>query len=415
MERLKSYVRDIDSFVHDRVGPIRILFLVRNQIGWSCLYPLVKACEENSNLKLAITFDVDDCMDLPNNLENRRVFQKYYINRQLAIWKKWHFIIATDMLQSYFKRRATLVSMSHGCAYGNLDAIEDTVDYSYLQSKREDVNIVFSSSISSYEKLVAHDPGLIRSKTKIFFVTGFPKLDDQSRRTRSKGEAFLEALKLPIDRKTIVLGSHWKSKSLLSSLKANVVEALLELGPEFNILIMGHENLWRRSFSEGSAPSGLRQNIEAFAARHKNIRFLPLLEETNGLVQSADRFLVDNSSIFVEFCVADKPILFFDHPEFVFGNQQVGDLFKAATYAFSTASDVTTLAELALSEPNRHVAERKAVVDFFTYNLGGVSSYIANLLAEMGRTSGPKSHRWHIISALSKREMKVVQNKAVSL
>ena len=98
MERLKSCVRDIDSFVHDRVGPIRILFLVRNHIGWSCLYPLVKACEENSNLKLAITFDVDDCMDLPNNLENRRVFQKYYINRQLAIWKKWHFIIATERL-----------------------------------------------------------------------------------------------------------------------------------------------------------------------------------------------------------------------------------------------------------------------------------------------------------------------------
>jgi hypothetical protein len=55
----------IDNAFYESVGPIRILFVVRNGLGMSCLLPLIKEAQKRTLIKITITEEFEGCYDWP--------------------------------------------------------------------------------------------------------------------------------------------------------------------------------------------------------------------------------------------------------------------------------------------------------------------------------------------------------------
>ena len=230
-------------------------------------------------------------------------------------------------------------------------------------------------------------------------------MDQLKNSSQEIGRTFLKSLDLDSTKKTIVVGSHWESKSLLISMGSRIIEKICQIGPEYNILVTGHGRLWHDT--EGNkANKSLYTAIAKLTTQFPQLRFLPSIGNTTGLLHSADVFIGDNSSFFLENCLMDKPILFFDHPDFIFREPKVADRYKFSAFCFTDQSDVPALIKKALRTPNRHKVERKKSVDFFLARQGNSAQYISDLIVKMGRVCDPSSPRWQDLIALSVESLK---------
>ena len=115
---------------------------------------------------------------------------------------------------------------------------------------------------------------------------------------------------------------------------------------------------------------------------------------TVSAIKIADFFIGDNSSFFVESCLVDKPIFFYNHQNCEFLNQKVGLLYKKSAVNFSTIKDLINGFDKVIKDGDVLAGNRKKVVDFFLFQPGKVTSYIVKSLKVMGRSSGPKSRSW---------------------
>lgn len=403
--RFLNALRRLVGFWYERTGPVRVLFLVRNKIGFSCLRPLLLELERRGTFRIGLTLEFDGCMAPPEAPGDRALFDRYFIPNRLAVWRKWHYVVASDMAMTYFKWGQVVVQMPHGSAFGNLDATVSGEDH-WLKTVRETRRgMIFLNSVSSYQTLLAAEPTL-KTPGRAFFVCGSPKLDSLVTEGPEAGKRFLEELGLSPDRKTVVLTSHWTEKSVLRSLGKNILDQLASLQDDFNVIITGHEKLWFDPARGGpAAPSELADHAARLAELHENIRFVTLLDEMTALLKAGDVFICDNSSILVDVCLAGRPLVFFDHPDFEFGDPTVGALYRACGANFQQAENVPALVKRALSAPQEKAEARAAVADYFLARRGGAASYMADIFAEAGRVSGPWSPRWARIQAIAQREM----------
>ena len=64
---LKKALRRIDDSIFNNIGPIRILFVIRNSLGMTCLLPLIKEANKRENIHIAITEEFEGCFDWPKD------------------------------------------------------------------------------------------------------------------------------------------------------------------------------------------------------------------------------------------------------------------------------------------------------------------------------------------------------------
>ena len=115
------FIRSIDDFFYERMGPIRVLFIIRNQLGWQCLLPIITLLTERKNVVIGITIEFEGCVEIPDTGFEAEIFNRFYVNPKRAIWKKWHSIVISNQTGLYFKRNSKSIFTHHGCGFGNDD------------------------------------------------------------------------------------------------------------------------------------------------------------------------------------------------------------------------------------------------------------------------------------------------------
>lgn len=391
-------LRSVDNFYSDRVGRISILFVVRNTLGAACLIPLIKEAEKRKGVKITITDEYDGCIDWPANGELAELKSLYYLPPSMSIFfKKWHYVFTTEACGLTFLRSTTKAFIYHGCGYGNLDRnTDDFKEDDYLKKivRNSSLSLYFCNSYIDREVLSGHLESKHDLSVKKLFVSGMPRMDRLVNCDKSIRQTYLSGLGLNPDNKTVVISSHWTKKSLHKSFGVMSVEALSQSYPDINILVFGHGNLWRDD--KGS----LTRQFEQLQSSASNVRFLPNLEDTVPLLVSGDIFVGDNSSIFIEFCLMDKPVVFFDHPDFVFSDPLVEQLYKDASCHFSSIPQLVSAVGDCLTKQDVKVSQRKAVVDNFMAKRGRSSAYVMDAVEAIGKLSGPNSKNWPRIDGL---------------
>jgi hypothetical protein len=249
------------------------------------------------------------------------------------------------------------------------------------------------------------NPALGNDPAKQFYITGIPKLDRLCHANRTDGESFLASHALSTYIPTIFIGSHYTPESLLLSMTPEFVERICaRFAENNNVIVMGHGRLWRQDGIPVNVE--LSSRLKLLESTYPNFRFLPSLDDTVGFLQAADVFIGDNSSIFVEYCIVDKPIALFRTPGVDFGSLEVQHLYESASQVFSDLEGVESIIIGALGGLDNKQEKRKEVTDFFVAQQGRSTEYIVNILEKLGRINGPKSSSWDKVIKLSREEMR---------
>jgi len=395
-QTLIRQLRALDDFFFDRVGPIRVLFVVRNNLGLGTLRPVIEEIILRGGYRLSVTVEFEGCIDRAL-LSKEAWFRGCYISPEQAIWKKWHYVFTSDYSYLYFRRNEVQVLLSHGTCFGNSDvstrARHEKKDHhqGFLDGSRP--ILICANSKSTYEFFCRLSSSVSQSSSKQFVVTGRPVTDRYFNADKIKRRPFLEQHSLNPDQKTIVVGSHFNEKSLFCILGLAFIEMLCEQNSDCNVIFTGHGRLWETIDGDDNNVAAY-DALKALDKENPNFKFLPKLPDAQPLISSGDLFIIDNSSFFIECCIADKPILFFDHPEFVFGEQNVGVLYKKAAFCFSTLAELPEAVGVALDNTGSHTAEREKVVDFFLANQGHATQFVVDLIESVGRVSRPGTSQW---------------------
>lgn len=385
------FARRILQVKYGIFGPIRVLFVVRNALGMSCLLPIIVEAQKRINIKIAITVEFVGCYDFSIDEASIRLFSKYYSPPNECEAKQWHYVFTTDFTNLKYKKFSTLIYTQHSNGYGMLNKADlATCDYArnLMQAGRH--HIVFCNSHGDYSEFSSH------SNTKAFFISGFPKLDRYIKNTCLRNTQD-EQIELNPENKTIVIASHWNPRSLLKTFGTDLVKEIINAKNRYNIILTGHGNLWQNS-------STLYSELKDLDATQPGFHFLPNVSSNYYLLKNADVFIGDTSSIFIEFCLFDKPIVFFEHKDFIFSNSTVAKLYRSASTRFYKLSELPGIINESLEFDNLK-DQRKQVVQHFLSNLGNAASYTIDIIEKLSGTNMPIFPSYRRIKRLSKKEL----------
>jgi len=405
-KQIINIIKNIDDMISDNFGSIKILFVIKNSISFKVFLPIIRETIHDNHFKIYLTLECNGCFTFPEDKESQFLKYSHYINTKKALFSKWHFIFFSDFSSLYFFRHATTISIPHGYAYGNShkesNKNNDTSMYSLKTINANNISLAFLSSNNIIEKI---------SVDKTYLVTGSPQSDIFTHKIKPREKYHtLNRYKLNNKNKNIVIYSHWKENSLLNTIDIYQLEQLVKSFPIYNFIINGHILLWKNH--DGSVRiNPLFLKLTNLDKTHNNLLFLPFLKNSYDISKIADYFIGDNSSYFVEACLVDKPIFYYDHPGFIFEDSQVETLFKKACTPFSSfdalLSIMTDLKDFSDSQKN----DRKNVIDFFLFKPGYSTNYIIKFLKTIGRNSGPKSRNWDKVTNYCKMEAKFLTEK----
>ncbi|GHH97454.1 CDP-glycerol glycerophosphotransferase family protein [Neobacillus kokaensis] len=222
------------------------------------------------------------CLAASKYLINNSTFQSFFIPKSDQVYiNTWH---GTPLKSMGFDIPGN-PSLSQNVVRNFLSA-------DYLLSPNEHTSNMF---LDSY-KLKGIYPGEIIEE-------GYPRIDLTLQTNRRQFQAVLTSTGLTIDssKKTILYAPTWKgtnvsrAKNDMFQIIADMAYLIDQVGREYNVLIKVHPFLYAeaRKFQE-----------------IKNI-LVPDFIDTNELLSAVDLLITDYSSIFFDYLVTDKPILFY--------------------------------------------------------------------------------------------------------
>lgn len=394
---IKSSIRYLDNLVFDWLGPIRVLFVIRNNISFDCLIPLIRRIEGDKHFSLSITIEHEGCFSFASDNYSQYLKDNFYVRPDNVAYKKWHYVFLTDVTDQYFSRDTTVVCTTHASCFGNLDVAEGnrSVDYLTQMTIADNVDMIFFNSYSAYQLVLKESKGKIYESGRQFLITGFIRSGDMSINVkRSDRESILKQYQLDIDKPVVLITSHWTSKSLFNNIQIQHIEALLKCQPDYQFLAMGHILLWENHDGQ-SNNNPLYIQFKQLDDQYANFFFQPGVKNISEISAIADYFVLDYTSYFVDACMKNKPILFYDNPNFNFLDPMVGGLYKASSTTFSDPQNMRAAFSDMLNKDDDKQQYREQLVAHFLYQPEHVVEYIVFALKEMGKLSGRSSARWN--------------------
>ena len=397
--KILSLLRQLDDFVHENFGPIRVTFYVMNDFGLTCQLPLIKKMVVDTRFKVTVTSREPIALD---EQLDAGFLQKYCVSYSHASWLKAHYVIYTDVPDLYLRRNHISISTSHGAAFGNNDYCEKS-------SCHPDFDIIFGPSQKLKEKIEIYQPGTISNDSKLFFSTGFMKCDALFGNTFDD-ERLLAEHALDPSKKTILIASHWTTNSILRTLGVELARNICETHPDINVIQTAHDKLWSNPNSDGvehETTEPFRSDIlinqlKNLEVQHANFRFIPT-SQIQPLLSVADIFITDLSSVIIEYCAFNRPVLFYNPPSISFSDPHTYDLYKNASDSFTHITEVGELVEFNLETPENNRVGRKELIDYFLDHQGTATNTTIDIIKKMGRMSSRNSKRWKAAIKFSNR------------
>jgi CDP-glycerol glycerophosphotransferase (TagB/SpsB family) len=396
---LLAKLRFLDDLIFDNFGKIRLLFVIRNTIGYQCLLPLIRQVIMDESFVVRITKEHEGCFQFLDNNESQQLLQNYYIAPHKVVYRKWHYVFLTDRSNLYFSRHTTIVSTSHASTHGNMDLDKrggvKQLDYWTTMATEPNISLVFMNAASDFNLVLRESNDTLIGDNRDVLITGFIKSNTiiNSDYYRNKETEIYEKYQLAHDRDIVVITSHWTKKSLLNNVSTLDIELLFLKFPNFSFILMGHPLLWS-DHDSSDRRSPLYLAFQLLDKENDNFHFLPYVDDVSEITCIADYFILDYTSYFVEACMANKPIVFFEHKDFVFRIKKVGSLYRSASTHFSESKDLVTVFSDIQMSPDTKEEHRKRITNYFIFEPENVVNYIVKSLKSMGKVSGPHSRSW---------------------
>ncbi|MEC1862310.1 CDP-glycerol glycerophosphotransferase family protein [Bacillus licheniformis] len=239
--------------------------------------------------------------DMPNVEFVKRNSDKYL--QYLATAK---YLINNSTLQSFFicKEEQVYINTWHGTPLKSMgfdipgnpahsqNVLRNFISADYLLSPNKHTTNMF---LNSYKLEGLYSGEIIEE--------GYPRIDLTLNTSPEEFKSYLKDLSLLIsnDKQTILYAPTWKGNSV-SKVKNDVFQIISDMnyleekiGSDYNVLIKVHPFL----YSEASKVSELKGKL------------IPDFIDTNQLLSTVDILITDYSSIFFDFLVTDRPILFY--------------------------------------------------------------------------------------------------------
>lgn len=368
--KLLTLIKKFDDYFHSLFGPTRVAFYYENNIGFFCQLPIIlELLKDKKKFKVSI-IGVNKYEF--KNSEYLTLFNDLFIPLRIAQFKKFHFVLVTDIPMFHLRRNYKLISMDHGPAFGNSDwGLKVCTD------KQVDINFLLSQSHYNYIKTK------LSLNMKPSYIIGYPKLDRLANKGYDKKRTITK-YQLDSGKKTILIASHWSQHSILASFGDKLVDTICTLFPNFNVIQTAHNKIWTDpKFESYTLNSGrLREKLERLNKKHRNFQLIQT-GNIHELLNTANLFITDVSSVIVEFSVLDKPILFFNNPSRQFTDQKALTLYKNASFEFTTIRDAIKAINASLSDPTLTHEGRTELKNYFLSNIGTSTKVVVKILKQL--------------------------------
>lgn len=401
---MNSVIRAVDAALHGRGESIRVLVAFSG--SWhlsavSSMLTLVEELEKYPQVQLGLLNFSNEPPKF-DTIQQEAVYARNLLPRGgKAFFSKWHYVITSVPTMPDLFWDSINITMDHGPTFGKHCELR-LADPTVRRAKSDYVDVIFGLSAAQYAYLKRVAPEVFSEYKRLFFPVGFPKTDSLVNGNFSRMQ-FLESRGLDPRRKTILVSSHWCVNSILRTFGASIIEQLRPLSDECNILITGHTLLWKSDWWDNEACALLLKEIENAISKMPFAHFVRTVNELP-LLNSADLLIADHSSIFSQFCLLDRPILFFDHPSVKF-DDEVKAVYLSASEAFTELDKLEQKCSDLLLHPQRDAAGRKAAVEYFYANPGTAGKTVAETLISLGPITSKNSYLWQNAIALSNRSL----------
>jgi hypothetical protein len=353
INKLFSLARIFDDYYHNHFGPTRVAFYYTNEIGFLCQLPIIQELiKDKENYKVTI-------IGINKNEFKNSEYQSLFIPLKKAQFKKFHFVLVTDISFFYLKRNFKLIHIPHGSAFGNNDwSLKSYADNAV------DICFLLSKSNLKYNKIK------LPTVNKPTYIVGQPKLDRLANNGYDKKTSIKE-YNLDNNKKNILIASHWTQHSILATFGDELVDAICTAFPDYNIVQTAHNKIWTNpKYEEYTLNSSLlKSNLKKLRNKHSNFHLIPT-GDVHELLNIADLFITDISSVIIEFSILNRPIVFFNNPKEHFEDQKVFTLYKNASSQFTTIESAINNIKASLKDPNSSQKGRLELKDYFLSNVG---------------------------------------------
>lgn len=393
--KLKRGIKRLVSAISDRVGSIRVLFLVTNEIGFANQAPLLQALARDDAFSVATFVQDDDVSSYQPAYAD--LLDRHKVGALRARITPWHYIITTDTLEFWPLWNALGVSIEHGSCIGNIGYQPDRDIWALRILTAPNIAMAFVPGHAHLALLGERHPQFRHAPDKAYFVSGVAKLAELPRLAERRAE-LLEAIGLDPARRTVLVSSHWTEMSLLKDLGLNLIEWLAHRDEDLNILVTAHPKLWA-SASSTFDPHAFRCALEALCRHNPRVRLVATGMPVE-LLAASDLLICDHSSIRVEFAMLGRPAVLYRNPSFICESAMTDQLYRDASWVFGDLSELPVVFDDLARAPGSRSHASKRLQETFLADPSRTVEIIHSTLRSAGRVSTTASRRWDRVKAL---------------
>ena len=400
MKSLKWFTRNLVSKIFEIFGPIRVLFCIKNELGFANQAPLMALMEKNPLFKIAAVKVSSNKLEFSDR-DMQSLFNNYCISENKARFSVWHYVVATDKRTFWLSWDSVGVSIGHGSCFGSGGRSKSgQKPWPQEMAEQNNVAIVVCSGRGIYEGLRVSSDELRSNPKKAFLIAGSPKLADLAERKYDRTSVLL-SLGLDPRRKTVLVSSHWTEMSLLRDLDTSVIQFLHEWKEELNIIVTGHPKLWELTLSKRSFDGqALLSRLQSISKQYPDrLRISPTAAPFE-LMAASDVLLCDHSSIRVEFSLLERPVGLYRNKNFICESRNTDELYRSASEVFHDISSFEPVLKKILSPDYENSKSIRDLRRFFIMDPSRGAEKIVNFLAGCGRVASPGSSRWKKVKQL---------------
>ena len=341
---LLNAIRRLDHQIRKaRSGPRRILFDYGNDYGAVCAKPVIEVLLARGH-RVFVTGRVHPRTFDPS-------LSPHWRAPAAADWSGWDAVIITGRPTVWYRRWTRSFYLYHGIGSGG-----GGKSYAVRMCENYDIDVILATGpqAAAFDELVIRNQVLPVSVIQV----GFPKTDALVNGCYDRA-ATLRALGLDPTLPTVMVCSHWTPPGLLPTFGSRLIEALVTVG-NCNLIVGGHPQIWQQE-CRTRLGSDWYSRLEGAVARTGIGRAFPE-PDARPFLFGADLLVSDHSSISLEYAVLGRPIVFFEHPDWVWGDPRLLEDLRRATMPVGSIDEIVSAVAGFVSRPLPWTADTSELV-----------------------------------------------------
>ncbi len=361
-----------------------ILIYIKNQNSCDGLFRVLEQLVKKGHTEVFVTGEDQNIKPDPRYI--RRDLPIRPMSLRVAAQYRWAAVVSTHLPAYKAARNGPLMIIPHGTGFG--------IGGAYHEFLASNCDVYFAHSPNELKYLKGRLGQQFPEDR--FVASGVPSTDDLAEYVGLETSARCELkqeLGLNPDIPVILVSSHWTPDSVLRTWGCGALAALESFAADYSIVQIAHQGIWDNPEFDTYNPRKdvygkpevfnskiLFDELSAYCKDREQVHFLPDARTAKALAV-ADLLIGDYSSIIVEYCIMDRPIVFTNRPERFFSEINY-QRYAAACGAAGSLEQLAHVVAQELASPQLRSEARQALAGEFIFNLGTAAATVAGEILE---------------------------------